>query len=461
MYTYKDISPIPPFPTGEPAFVNELRKYSSRQPHWQNDATIPENMTGILKKWEIKNNFLDPEKLLDTAFSALERFRKAYVTNEDGILTILVNCDSSFESEEYSIQIEKDTITIIGGDTEGIRRAIYALIDLMRGSNIPALERETIRKKPWLKNRISRCFFGPIKRAPFFRDELTDDVDYYPEGYLDLLASEGVNGIWLTIVWKELAKTEFFPEDAQRNQRIAKLQKTVEKCRKYGIKVWIFCIEPASWRPGNPLPHGCEEMQGEPTTFGGYQAFCIASKLSQKYVRETSKSIFSEVPNLGGMMLISLGERPTSCLSYAYDNEDGKLPCSSKCGFSPSKILDTVLSSIKAGIKDAGSKAEVLSWLYNPRPAQIKEWWFDLPLELDEDKILAFNFESGTTKYQTGRVHAGGDYWLSAVGPSDRFGRIAAAAKGHCELAAKLQVGCSHELATIPFTPKCFIALYF
>jgi hypothetical protein len=51
-----------------------------------------------------------------------------------------------------------------------------------------------------------------------------------------------------------------------------------------------------------------------------------------------------------------------------------------------------------------------------------------------------FNFESGTTKYQTGRVHAGGDYWLSAVGPSDRFGRIAAAAKGHCELAAKLQV---------------------
>ena len=31
---------------------------------------------------------------------------------------------------------------------------------------------------PWLKNRISRCFFGPIKRPPFNRDELMDDVDY-------------------------------------------------------------------------------------------------------------------------------------------------------------------------------------------------------------------------------------------------------------------------------------------
>lgn len=453
MYTYKDISPIPPFPTGEPAFVNELKKYSRRQPHWVKDASISSDMTSIMKKWEIKNNFPDPEKLLDTAFDALERFRSAYITDNNSVLNISVNLDSTYAFEEYSIEIKANSIIITGSDTEGIRRAIYALIDLMRGSDIPALKLGIIRKKPWLRNRISRCFFGPIKRPPFFRDELTDDIDYYPEGYLDLLASEGVNGIWLTIVWKEMAKTSFFPEDQQRTQRIAKLKRTVEKCRKYGIKVWIFCIEPASWRPVNPLPAGCEEMRGEPTTFGDYQAFCIASSLSQRYIRETSASIFSEVPNLGGMMLISLGERPTSCLSYAYDNEDGKLSCSSKCGMSPSQILNKVLSSIKAGIRDAGSKAEVLSWLYNPRPAQIKEWWFDLPLELDEDKILAFNFESGTTKPQTGRVHAGGDYWLSAVGPSDRFGRIAAAAKGHCELAAKLQVGCSHELATIPFMP--------
>ena len=26
--------------------------------------------------------------------------------------------------------------------------------------------------KPWLENRISRCFFSPIKRPPFNRDEL-------------------------------------------------------------------------------------------------------------------------------------------------------------------------------------------------------------------------------------------------------------------------------------------------
>ena len=35
---------------------------------------------------------------------------------------------------------------------------------------------------PWLKDRISRCSFGPIKREPYNRDELMDDVDYYPDG---------------------------------------------------------------------------------------------------------------------------------------------------------------------------------------------------------------------------------------------------------------------------------------
>ncbi|HNX04373.1 MAG TPA: hypothetical protein PKI32_02665, partial [Opitutales bacterium] len=99
-------------------------------------------------------------------------------------------------------------------------------------------------KTPWLTNRISRCFFGPIKRPPYYRDELMDDVDYYPGHYLDRLAREGVNGLWLTIAFKDFSRelTGDWPKDAQK--RFAKLRRTVEKCGNYGIKVWLFCIEP-------------------------------------------------------------------------------------------------------------------------------------------------------------------------------------------------------------------------
>ena len=448
---YESLSPVPAFPTGELGFLKDLKTYDPRPVHWDINGSIPAEALPLIGKWQITREFVDPEALLDTAYAALDRFIAVNIPEDTRVVSVKTVCDESFAVEEYQIAVSSSGIELTAGDTEGMRRAIYHLIDLCRSVETPALAYQSIRRKPWLKNRISRCFFGPIKRPPFFRDELTDDIDYYPEAYLDRLAAEGINGIWLTIVWQEMAVTDFFPVDPKREQRIAKLRRTVEKCRRYGIKVWVFCIEPKSWTAQLQPPS--EDMRGGCHFGNTMHAFCIASENSKKYIRDTVYSIFRDTPNLGGMMLISLGERPTSCLSYLYDNPEGKAPCRTKCGLTNSQILDGVLSAIKQGINDAGSEAQVLSWLYNPRAHQIPEWWFTLPQELNEEKILAFNFESGCCKQQDGKVYSGGDYWLSCAGPSDRFGRMAAAAQGHCEFAAKIQVGCSHELATIPFMP--------
>lgn len=441
----------PPFPQGEPGFIADLRSFSPRRAHWDNTGKITAGSLLLTGKWNIAKHFPDPENLLETAYYAIEEFVRVNIPAEDNQLTVSTIQDAALAKEEYTITVTASGVTLAASDTEGLRRAVYYFLDMCRSTEVPALEHQSIRRKPWLKNRISRCFFGPIKRPPFNHDELTDDTDYYPGAYLDRLASEGVNGIWLTIVWKELAETGFYPVDKLRKKRIAKLRKTVEKCRLYGIKVWVFCIEPASWKADNK-PFS-EDMRGETASGALTEPFCIASENSQKYVRDSVYSIFRDVPHLGGMMLISLGERPTSCLSYLNISGTDKQPCADRCGLSKSMILSRILSSIRQGISDAGSDAEVLSWLYNPRANQIPEWWFTLPGELKADHILAFNFESGCSKVQDGRVYSGGDYWLSCIGPSDRFGRIAAAAKGHCQLAAKLQVGCSHELATIPFMP--------
>ena len=449
---FEDIPYPPPFPQGEPKFVAELKHYDVRLPHWDVNGPVPAGHLGIAGRWSVKKDFPDPENLLETAYGALDRFVTSCVPAGEGNVPVEARRDATLEGEAYSIDVSASGIVLAASATEGMRRALYALIDMCRSAAVPALEYGRTVRRNWLKNRISRCFFGPIKRPPFFHDELTDDIDYYPEPYLDRLAAEGINGIWLTVVWKEVAATDFFPVDPLREKRISKLRRTIEKCRRYGIKVWAFCIEPRSWTDDDPPPAGKEDMRGQENR-DGLHAFCIASENSKKYIRDTVFSIFRDAPGLGGMMLISLGERATSCLSYVYGSKSGRQCCADRCGLSDSGILDGVLSAIKRGIRDAGSDGEVLSWLYNPYAWQIPEWWFTLPEELDEDKILAFNFESGCSKTQNGRVHSGGDYWLSCVGPSDRFGRMAASAKGHCEFAAKLQVGCSHELATVPFMP--------
>ena len=85
---------------------------------------------------------------------------------------------------------------------------------------IPYLPIGTKTKHYWLKNRISRCFFGPIKRPPFNIDELMNDIDYYPDEYLSRLAHEGVNGLWLTITFREICNTSIrkaVPDAAKRS----------------------------------------------------------------------------------------------------------------------------------------------------------------------------------------------------------------------------------------------------
>jgi len=43
------------------------------------------------------------------------------------------------------------------------------------------------------------------------RDELSDDVDYYPDEYLNKLAHESINGLWLTVEFKDLCLLHLMP----------------------------------------------------------------------------------------------------------------------------------------------------------------------------------------------------------------------------------------------------------
>ena len=447
---------MPAYPQGEPAFVGMLKQHTPFTAHWE-DRPCGENELNARNGLFLKSDFPDPEKLLETAYSDFNRFlNEAELTGK--AVAAEVKEVAGLAWEEYRLTVGKETITLEASDTEAVRRGLYYLRDLLAGS--PYLKLGTICRKPWLRNRISRCFFGPIKRPPFNIDELMNDIDYYPEEYLSRLAHEGVNGLWLTITFREICDTSIRKAVPDAARRIAKLRTTVERCRRYGIKTWVFCIEPAFWSKaiGNPVPPGCEDLVGP-----GYSveeagmdinSFCVNSEMAKKYLYECTYSLFSAVPNLGGLISISHGERMTSCLSrISCFDDDGRIPCSKRCGKSIGDILAEVLGSLKKGMNDANPKAELISWLYMPYVEQLSGWITQMPSKLPPDIALAFNFESGVTKRQLGSVRAGGDYWLSAVGPSDRFSLMAEAAKGHCQFAAKLQVACSHECATVPYIP--------
>ena len=309
----------------------------------------------------------------------------------------------------------------------------------------------------WLKDRISRCFFGPIKRAPFFRDELMDDVDYYPDEYLKRLKREGVNGLWLTITYRDLVKTSFNDRDPNAMRRYAKLRRTVEKCAKYGIGIWIFAIEP-SVGPDHPM------VKSHPHCFGakgwnGNRHCCTATPEMQQYLEEALYDIFSNVPGLAGYINISHGERPTTCLSGVkftpLSDAPPTEPCPRCSKLEPWQVHHNTVSAMIRGIRRANPQAKMISWFYEPqRTTRQDARMYEVAKHLPEGVIFQYNFESGCVKEQCGRDRIGGDYWLSEPGPGVPFLHVAEAAHAAgTPLSAKIQAICSHENACIPYVP--------
>ena len=404
--------------------------------------------------------FPDPKGRLDTACEDLRQFLAAgeMPLNDDGY-TIRTAMSPDLSDEAFRLKVETKGCRILAGNTEGIRRGMFHLEDMMLQARGPFLPLGTTQRRPFIHRRISRCFFGPIKRPPRMRDELMDDVDYYPEQYLNRLAHEGVNGLWLTVEFRDLCATRFTPEAGKdAAKRLAKLRRTVKACLRYGIRTYIFCIEPRAWDAHNPVPEDHPEWAGA-TAYGGRRCFCPCSQTAWRYLYGSVHSIFTAVPDLGGLINITHGERPTTCLSAISAVGEGRIDCPRCAQKAPWEILNASLSAMERGMHDAAPDADLISWLYMPqargaRRDDVADWVYEIPAHTPKGVILQFNFETGVQRTEFEKTFTGGDYWLSTPGPSPRFERVAEIARHNgTPMSAKIQTGCSHEVATVPYLP--------
>ncbi len=427
-------------------FLEELRKPAENRVCWRENARCSEGEIDLRQGVFFQPGFPNAATL-ESVHCVFRSFLEKHLPA--GAFPIRTALCNDLAGEDFRIRVSDREICLEAGTQEGIRRGLYTFLDELRGSPGPFVRTglRTIHYR--LKNRISRCFFGPIKRAPFFHDELTDDMDYYPDEYLNRLASEGINGLWLTIALRDLCLTGFCAPSPDREKRLEKLRKTVRQCLRYGIRTWGFCIEPAGLFPGDPLLERHPELKGAPTW--DRFAFCPSTENALRYLRESMRDLFTQVPDLGGILNISYGERPTTCLSSANVVNETPVKCP-RCAAMPKwEILFRSLSAMREGMP---ASAELISWLYMAKPTSRSEWVFEIASHTPEGVILQYNFESNSTKMQLGKPRKGGDYWLSFPGPSPDFEKIAARAHAAgTPLSAKIQVGCSHEVATVPFVP--------
>ena len=85
---------------------------------------------------------------------------------------------------------------------------------------------------------------------PYFTDYgdplLDEELSSYPEELFRRLQEVGVNGIWLHSVLRTLVEPDEngFPGDERAAERIAGMNRLVERAAKYGIKIYLYLNEP-------------------------------------------------------------------------------------------------------------------------------------------------------------------------------------------------------------------------
>ena len=348
--------------------------------------------------------------------------------------------------ESFRILVQKEKTILVAEEPEGVRRGLVYLEEEMTKREGPFLPLGTIERKPYIRMRVTRGFFSPTNRAPKFGDELLDDVDYYPDEYLNRLAHNGTNGLWIYTSFRALIDMPQFPQRKEDcAKRMEKLARVVERCSRYGVKVYVFAIEPMGLSDAEKPLH--EDMLGGSMVNDLYP-ICMHQQAARDYVVGAVEKLFRTIPELGGYISITAGERTTSCPSVASYT---KCP---RCGqYSRGENLAYVVDAIKEGIRRAGTGADFISWTYSHRywtEEDVREYAQKAPT----DVVLMQNFEDGGINMQLGKPRVANDYWLSYVGPCNHYIATAEEAKKRgCEMWAKMQVCNSHELATVPYLP--------
>ena len=274
-------------------------------------------------------------------------------------------------------------------------------------------------------------------------DPLLDPaLDPYPDSLLEAYAANGVNAVWLHGLLYNL--TPILPEVCGGyEQRLANLRRLVERAGRFGVKVFLYLNEPRGMPPS--FFENRPDWRGAAARDGATFALCTSNPEVLEYVREASKRLATEVPDLGGVFTITMSENLTNCFSK------GTVDTCPRCAErSAAEVVAEVNGAIESGIHAGAPEARVVAWTWAWRP----EWTGDAIDRLPAGVELMCVSEWGK-KIRVGGVEGSiVDYSISQPGPSDASLANWRRAKARgLKTWAKVQMNNSWECSTVPWLP--------
>ena len=315
----------------------------------------------------------------------------------------------------------------------------------------------------WISPRIWRS-----AKSNFNEDEPLNCAGIYTPEVLADIHTQGFDAIWMRGRLWELIRSQIYPElnDPKANQRIDNLKKTIAAGKKTGVDVFLYFNEPLALPREHNFWERHPKLVGEPYCEPelGWDAlsFCTSTSQFKEFFNESISNLFDDLIGLGGVILITASEYQSHCWSHRARRkiEDPyldrclvNLECPNCKDREPADVVGELIGIWKTQADSRNPAPEVWAWNWS--------WsiWYEPPQHEIIDKLpegvkLMCDFERGGMRNQgIGRI-AIDEYSLGYTGPSEQFiGALKAARNRNIPVCAKLQIGTTHELATVPNLP--------
>ncbi len=322
-----------------------------------------------------------------------------------------------------------------------------------------------------MRDGTASLFSTRIWRSPrsrFNEDEPLNAAAVYTPEELDRIASQGFNAIWMRGRLRELMRSAVFPElnDPDAGRRIESLRQVLVAAAARGLRLFLFFNEPMALERTHSFWARHPELKGEPYCEPDFDwdvvSLCTSAEPVMRFFRESVANLLDDLAGLGGVILITASESQSHCWSHKALRPVGDV------------YIDKGLGPMRCPRCSSRTPAEVVGELVGvwseeaarqPRPPEVWVWnwswsmWYGQPQEemvraLPHGVRLMADFERGGMRRQAiGEVFID-EYSLGYPGPSERFsGASAAACAVGLQVCAKIQLGVTHELATVPNLP--------
>ncbi|MDB6056384.1 MAG: hypothetical protein JWO95_228, partial [Verrucomicrobiales bacterium] len=344
---------------------------------------------------------------------------------------------------QYILDVGADGIAIRAADERAMGRALIELERRMGERGGPFLSECHDTMTPSFTPRYVSSYFSLLT------DVLGQDVvDPFPDEYLNRIAHQDADGIWIYTLLADLVPSPVFDGmGAGSEQRLRHLREIVRRAERHGLKVYLYFNEPRA--QFLPFFDKYPQVKGQPE--GDTAALCTSTELVQQHLRGSCKKLFEEVPGLGGIFVITASENLCNCYSHAHGGVTACPRCSKR---SPSDVIAESIRCMAEGVRAAAPDAQVIVWDWSWHSLFGEAVPGEIIKRLPHGVGLMADFERGTRIVRGGVAMNVEEYSISTIGPSPRAKlRAQQAAENGLKFFAKIQLSTTWECGTVPFIP--------